>query len=149
MKSGALAGTPWRRSSITCPSSWTKIRSTKPIANGSPQSQRVGRDRDEHRRAGRDDLELEQEAAELDEQEPERDDRREQLPHERRRAPARLHGLVAALAVLDGLRIGQRLGLRRLARLRTAGPGSGSTTPGRSTPRLPRRPLSSTAGPRP
>ena len=38
MKSGALAGTPWRRSSKTCPSSWTKIRSTKPIANGSPQS---------------------------------------------------------------------------------------------------------------
>src|SRR5919106_77558 len=38
MKSGALAGTPCRRSSITWPSSWTKIRTTKPIANGRPQS---------------------------------------------------------------------------------------------------------------
>ena len=39
MKSGALAGTPCRRSSITWPSSWTKMRTTKPIANGSPQIQ--------------------------------------------------------------------------------------------------------------
>ena len=37
MNRGALAGTPWRLSSKTCPSSWTKIRSTKPIAKGSPQ----------------------------------------------------------------------------------------------------------------
>ena len=37
MKSGALAGTPWRRSSITWPSSCTKMSSTKPIANGRPQ----------------------------------------------------------------------------------------------------------------
>jgi hypothetical protein len=39
MKSGAEAGTPCLRSSSTCPSSWTKMRSTKPTANFQPQIQ--------------------------------------------------------------------------------------------------------------
>ena len=93
------------------------MRMTKPIANGSPQSQRVGGDRDDHRGAGRDDLELEQEAAELHDQEAERDDRRRELLQQVDEAAAGMQRLVAALAVLRALGVGQRPGLGRLVRL--------------------------------
>ncbi len=38
MKSGAEAGTPWRRSSSTWPISWTKISATRPSPNHQPPS---------------------------------------------------------------------------------------------------------------
>ena len=38
MNSGADAGTPWRRSSSTCPISWTKISTTSPTPNHQPPS---------------------------------------------------------------------------------------------------------------
>ena len=112
MKSGALAGTPWRRSSITCPISWTKIRIDEPDRERQPPDPRVRRDRHQHRGAGRQYLELQEQAAELDDQETERDQRREELSHHVAESPTRLHGLVTASAVLRGLRVGKvgRLG---------------------------------------
>ena len=77
----------------------------------------VRRDRDEHRGARRDHLELQEQAAELQEQEAEADDRRGQLAHEVADPGPRLDRLVAALPVLRRLGRREHRRLRRLDRL--------------------------------
>src|SRR6185503_6972317 len=78
---------------------------------------RVRRDRDEHRGARRDHLELQEQAAELEKQEAETDDRRGHLAHEVADPGPRLDRLVAALPVLRRLGRREHRRLRRLDRL--------------------------------
>ena len=60
MKTGALASTPSRRSWITWPISWTNSSSDEAERELPAPDQAVGRDRDEHRARGREQLELRQ-----------------------------------------------------------------------------------------
>ena len=87
MNSGALAGTPWRRSSMHVPELVHEDQDHEPDGERQPPDPRVRGDRDEHRRSGRDHLELEQESAELEDQEAERDQGRREPAEEVTRSP--------------------------------------------------------------